>query len=469
MTGSIELCTLVVSQAINNMTRRLKHVIFLGAGASCTSGYPIGQELRLLMTSRDYLQRKLKDIYPTNQPISTDPVYSIISKCLEHFDRFSQPVEFFRHGAFATVDEFSNLASGSYPEHVKAMKKLLSFILALHNPEINFDKSDYYPFIQRLFRANALSMFRNEIAIITFNYDCYLDYLMRQAYRHRLAVQNVPVVIKNHPDVLKGPQPLTEPWSSKLSSGFFSQGGDKSLAWRTDQFNYYKLHGSIAYTGMSASLSYDSFFSHGMSKRFDFLDKKWYLDHYIPPIVFPWELFDVKSGQFISEDEFNFVKTNDETSRRDGKSLFNHFKTMWENAKLSVEQADKISFVGLSMHEYLENGFRYLFQDFGKSKDAKTQADIGNETINTEPKYVEVVVANPENTEFQNSKNRLHPASLCGKVADLLTKVAPNMRFIRSSSENDGILRSMESSERPDDPNITPRLTFKEFIEREMD
>src|SRR5258705_1072078 len=130
--------------------KRLHHVIFLGAGASYTSGYPIGQELRLRMTSKDYFQAELDKLYPTNNSILNQSLYQSKLKCLEHFDRFAKSVELFRHGGFATVDEFSKLASESYPEHVQAMKKLMCFVLSMYNPEKDFYKSDYYPFIQRL-------------------------------------------------------------------------------------------------------------------------------------------------------------------------------------------------------------------------------------------------------------------------------------------------------------------------------
>ncbi len=446
--------------------KRLNHVIFLGAGASYTSGYPIGQELRLRMTSKDYFQAELDKLYPTNNSILNQSLYLSKLKCLEHFDRFANSVELFRHGGFATVDEFSKLASESYPEHVQAMKKLMCFVLAMHNPEKDFYKSDYYPFIQRLFRNDALNHFRNEITVITFNYDCYLDYVMRQAYSYRSAVSKVSEVVKNHPDVLKGPQPLTEPWSSKLSSGFFDQDSDKTLAWRVDQFNYFKLHGSIAYGGVPANFSYDELFVQAAPKRFDFLNDDWFVNAYVPPVVFPWELFDPESGNFISEDDFVFIKGKNQ----EGKKLFNHFKIMWENAKLSVERADKISFVGLSMHDYLEGGLRYLFQDFGKSKKPRDQGLIKVGIVEEEkPKRVEVVVANPDNNQFKNAENRLHPSSLCGKVADLLKKVAPNLAYVRSSSEDDGIFRSTDTPDKTEGPDITPRYSFEEFIEREMD
>jgi len=116
------------------------------------------------------------------------------------------------------------------------------------------------------------------------------------------------------------------------------------LAWRVDQFNYFKLHGSIAYGGVPANFSYDELFVQAAPERFEFLNDDWFVNSYVPPVVFPWELFDQESGDFISENDFIFVKGKNQ----EGKKLFNHFKIMWENAKLSVECADKISFVGLS-------------------------------------------------------------------------------------------------------------------------
>lgn len=452
------------------MRPKLNHVIFLGAGASYSSGYPIGQELRLLMTSRDYFQAKLDKLYPTDNSIQKQSLYESKLKCLEYFDSFSNSMEFFRRGGFATVDEFSKLATEGFPEHVQAMKKLMCFVLAMHNPEEKFHESDYYPFIQRLFRSDTLNQFRDEITIITFNYDCYLDFVMREAYRHRLAISKSAKVVKTLTEYLNNSPDLAEPWSNKLSSGFYHQESDKAVAWGAGQFNYYKLHGSITYGGAPANFGYDKLFLQGAPIRFQFLEDQWFVKHFVPPVVFPWELFDKDSGKFISEDDFVYVKGKCAMFGSDGKKLFNHFKTMWENAKISVERADKISFVGLSIHDYLEGGLRYLLQDVGKIKDPKVRACITEGTYDeAKPKRVEVVVANPDNNQFKNAENRLHPSSLCGKVADLLKRVAPNLAYVRSSSEDDGIFRSTDTPDKVEDPDITPRLTFREFIEREMD
>src|ERR1017187_4516129 len=118
------------------------------------------------------------------------------------------------------------------------------------------------------------------------------------------------------------------------------------------------------------------------------------------------------------------------------------------NAKSAVTHADKISIVGLSMHQYMEDGLTYLFE--GKSN------------------VVQAVVANYSNEHFKNTENRLHPSSLRGRVAEIFRDVAPNMQYVRSSSEDDGMLtdKNPESSYNPD---ITARYSLKEFIEREMD
>ena len=41
------------------MSQEKKHVIILGAGSSVTSGYPVANELRLLMSSEKRLQEEL--------------------------------------------------------------------------------------------------------------------------------------------------------------------------------------------------------------------------------------------------------------------------------------------------------------------------------------------------------------------------------------------------------------------------
>lgn len=236
-------------------------------------------------------------------------------------------------------------------------------------------------------------------------------------------------------------------WRSRAKTAQLSTNDPQS-------FNYFKLHGSLAY-GNDPHFGHNASFRLEKTKRLEYLaDKSLQFD--VPPVVFPWELFDGDSGKFISEDDFVLVKEGkDIAAQEKARLLFRQLMSIWENTKRVLSRANKISFVGLSMHEYLESGLRYLFNDNGV---------VYPGGLN----QVQVVVANPDNDQFRNAENRLHPASLCGKVADLLKRVAPNINYVRSSSEYDGMFRSTDSPHKTDDPDITPRYSFAEFIEREM-
>lgn len=87
------------------------------------------------------------------------------------------PAKWFSVG-FATVDEFSYLARDKFATEVQSLKRLLRFALALHDPEDEFQKSDYYLFIQKLFHKGLFPL-RQDVAILTFNYDPYLPYLLQ--------------------------------------------------------------------------------------------------------------------------------------------------------------------------------------------------------------------------------------------------------------------------------------------------
>ena len=416
----------------NSPKRTLNHVIFLGAGASFNSGYPIGQGLRLKIATQENFNEELR------KHINLDTVIpdtrNAYGKCSNRFADFKESVELFRHGGFATVDEFSKLASAGHQEHVQNMKKIMRIVLSIHNPEKQFHESDYYPFIQRLFRDDKLDELRSNITILTYNYDCYFDFLLLEAFRHRQKLS-------------ENPQELNDFWCNKLTGGFFKPDVNLDWASHTDSFHYYKLHGSLAY-GSNMYFGHQASFRHDDVKRYENLGEK-SIQSENPPVVFPWELFESDSGKFISEDEFVFVQqAKDSAAKEKAKKLFQHFKKIWMNSKWAVERADKISFVGLSMHEYMADGLAYLFQ--GKSNG------------------VQAVVANKINEQFKNPENRLHPSSLCGRVAEMFRTVAPDMKYVRSSSEDDGIFRDKTPDSAPES-DITPRYSFKEFIEREMD
>jgi hypothetical protein len=406
------------------------HVIFLGAGASLTSGYPIGEKLRLRLANENHFFSDLDKAFPKNQiGHKTSKGEETEAICLEYFRRFKPVVELFRHGGFGTVDEFSKLAADKYPEHTQDMKKLMRLAFALHNPEDSFHKSDYYPFIQRLF-SDDLHSLKSNITIISYNYDCYLDYLLLKAYEYRKRLSASPEI-----------NPITK---NTLTSGFFEP-TDITWAEKIRGFNYFKLHGSIAYAN-GKEFNHRLLFESNVYDRLDAFARTYYKNS-VPPIVFPWELFG-PNREFINANDFIFVKQADnEKQREEGRRLFSLYKAIWGNAAETVMRAEKISFVGLSMHPFLEEGLSWLFH--GK-KDA-----------------VEVVVANLENRNFPNVDDRFHPASLTGRVVKLLRRVAPGLNTLRSSSEHDGNFDTDEIIHGPG-IGITPRYSFKEFIEKEM-
>jgi hypothetical protein len=122
-----------------------KHVVILGAGASATSGYALANRLRLLMSSEQMLRTELSK----RGNFKKDELDNIIKEVMRGPNK--KAVELFRHGGFATVDEFSYLASEKFPTEVQSLKRLLRFVLALHDPEEEFQKSDYCVFIQTFF------------------------------------------------------------------------------------------------------------------------------------------------------------------------------------------------------------------------------------------------------------------------------------------------------------------------------
>jgi hypothetical protein len=415
----------VIETPCRKMNKQLTdHVIFLGAGASFTSGYPIGQELRLRITSKKHIAEELRKIV---SPESVDPKgRELFRQCLDNVEYFADSIELFRHGGFGTVDEFSRLASTKYPKRVQDVKALMRFVLSLHNPENNFHESDYYPFVQKLF-DNTLYGLKPNLTVITFNYDCYLDFLIQKAFRYRQKLS-------------PNPDRLDKLYRSILTSGFYQRDNVTEWAEQNANFNFYKLHGSITY-GNDEHWGYKTLFEHDTYTRLDWLNRR-FIHQDPPPIVFPWELFDSRSERFVSEDEFILAKeceTRDQPEQ--GQRLFKHFVSMWQAAEQKVADAKKISFVGLSMHEFLDKGFRYLLKNNRND--------------------VQIVVANPDNQHFKDDTTLLNPDSPCGKVAALLKNVAPDMKWRYSGMSN-----SLTMTEKI---SITPRYSFKEFIEREME
>jgi hypothetical protein len=394
-----------------------RHVIFLGAGASVNSGYPTGEKLRLRLSSLEHFKRDLEEngIQTTGAPAE----YICGSRCLEHFGEFAESIELFRYGGFGTVDEFSKSASLNYPDGVQDMKRLMRLAFCFHNPEEKFHESDYYPFLQRLFKDDLCSL-RGELTVLSYNYDCYLDYLLLRAYRRRR--------------MSSGNSMPNDDLKNTLTSGFF----DPTLtSWtQPERFRYLKLHGSIAYAE-GKTFSHEQLFNSDVMKRFP-IPGQGYKKSDVPPIVFPWEVFDA-DGNFISKDDFIFSKqAQTQQQHSEAAMLFNLYKEIWTAAREAIQFATTISFVGLSMHPYMEQGLKFLFQ----GKKGLANAIIAN------------------NTEDMEAFRR--------NVSVLLRKVAPDMEARGSWIDDVAIRGDNFGVKKYQAYGLTPRKSFREFIERDM-
>jgi hypothetical protein len=400
-----------------DVTNPKKHVIFLGAGASAASGYPMANDLRLCLTS----QRHFVKLWTRNTN-QTD--WSLPQK---YFEERKEAVDYFRKGGFSTVDEFCQLANDSNDEVAQdyggAIRQLTGAVLSCVNPEKRFHKSEYYPFIQRLFKDDLCSL-RDDIAVLSFNYDPYLEYLLLRAYKIRQEVRGSDP----NQSVRQGSEKETAIMNA-ITSGFYKIGSD---SWISDKgFCLLKLHGAICLPNPDFQpFSYEDLFEGDANVRSRIFSSQ----NPASPIVFPWELF--KGGPTLRSgfcEQFPSIADN---TRR-----------VWQRAQREVASAAKISFVGLSLHSYLEFGLKNLFQNFEGE--------------------VQIVVANPDTVD-SGHKGFVRPWTSAGKLVAVLKRIAPNLKRLEVRSATP-LARSALLGSSTVGPTITLRNSFEEFIRREMD
>jgi hypothetical protein len=381
-----------------------KHVIFLGAGASCTSGYPLAEGLRRIVSSekafKEYLSKKtVKMSIDVSQAIQ------------KRFSDCSNAIRLFREGGFGTLDEFSYLAGKAHPQDVHQIKQLVGLILALHNPEDNcevstgkftsgFETSDYYPFIQRLFREKE--DVNPEVAILTYNYDPYFEFLLSRAYYRR--AQSAGKVTTLVP--------------TELTSGLGDR--DAKTILEGNGFCLLKLHGTAVLPPQPPSPDQST------RDHLTFEDVFWEREKWVgrqntrifhtcqsPAMYFPWELID-KNNRFVNKESFlpfeNLAQI-DPYFQAAGRTLYDICSAIWQRAQREIENAKKISFIGLSMHEFLKPGLSYLFAN--RNLVTKTKSD-----------NLEIVLACPgslaHGTKFSGEH---HPNSLARKLLSMLGEV----------------------------------------------
>jgi hypothetical protein len=143
-----------------------------------SSGYPSAERLRIILGGRQEFMEHMRE--------QEDPksVNSTRAKLLDLRDRFKDSLDTFRFGCFGSIDEFCKLSGNNRSSQVQDLKKMVRMALAVVDAERNYTKSDYYPFVQRLFKADSCE-FRDDIAVLTYNYDPYLPYLLKRSAEHR--------------------------------------------------------------------------------------------------------------------------------------------------------------------------------------------------------------------------------------------------------------------------------------------
>jgi hypothetical protein len=137
-----------------------------------------------------------------------------------------------------------------------------------------------------------------------------------------------------------------------------------------------KLHGTVAWPNeplndthraLNPHCAHKEFFHHGLPRRIEALTAE--CGKTETPILFPWEVF-AADGNFLTPDNFalrdQVIQNRDTVFRHGGRlptdpCLNDIFKAIWMRARREVQAAREISFVGISMHEYLSRGLKYLF------------------------------------------------------------------------------------------------------------
>jgi hypothetical protein len=426
-------------QFMSEKAKTPKHVIILGAGASANSGYPQANELRLWMSSRQSILKKIEGVI-------VDGGSRVVA--LKHFNEWIQPageaLNLFRNGAFATLDEFCKLSGQKLQSEVEHLKKILRLALSIQNPEGQYDKSDYYRFIQKLFKADLVDV-REDIVVLSFNYDVYLEFLLRRAVTVREGVTKTSS--KTNQDL--------------LTSGFFNRNTD--LLENSDEFCLLKLHGALAWPQIvvnSGQKERDQYCCYG--DLFDGTDAQRIqtltgteIGTSVSPIVFPWEIMN-DDGSFIEEASFPALAIEARFSKSAGghngtTTMFQLFKSIWTRARAEVQAANKISIVGLSLHEYMRPAFQFLF---------------GGKAGNTE-----LVVADKclsKFKDYEDSAAHFDPLSPVARIDQWLRIICPNLRWNEKEHElvpSIVLPGDQKNVRRP----IRIRKSFEEFILNEID
>src|SRR5439155_8456876 len=210
-----------------------------------------------------------------------------------------------------------------------------------------------------------------------------------------------------------------------------------------------QLHGSIAWPRKfedEGVLCYEDLFATSAEQRIDKLTAA--TDATLPPVVFPWEVIQ-SDGQFMSESQFCLCEQIDKKGRRQGGysgdySLHQLFVSIWKRARKEVTTATKLSFVGLSMHDFLNPAFKFLFAE--KRDNAA------------------LVVCNKEHERFRSADDveaHTNPRSPTYKVRRLLAQICASIKGVPK--------RGTAKVWLDGGAKVRVLETFRQFILNEMD
>lgn len=178
-----------------------------------------------------------------------------------------------------------------------------------------------------------------------------------------------------------------------------------------------------------------------------------------PTMYFPWELLNNKD-EFVTQDKFAGLEglaSGNLYFQSTGRTLHELCKAIWQRAQREIAEAEKISFVGLSMHEFLKPGLRNLFAERVRKHNAQ-------KTITHNFDYtLEIVLACPDAwLPGEIFRTQARPNSTVAKLAAMLCDVNPNM-----AGKIKGQIISHDSGKRAVG-GIVCYDNFKSFIEAEL-
>jgi hypothetical protein len=162
------------------------------------------------------------------------------------------------------------------------------------------------------------------------------------------------------------------------------------------------------------------------------------------------------AGKFIDQSLFPSLEIQARFSQAAGgyngaTTMFELFKSIWTRARAEVLAANKISIVGLSLHEYMKPAFQFLFRD-----------KIGN---------VELVVADTclkKFKDYEDSAAHFDPLSPVARIDQWLRETCPTLHWNEDEFDRDHRIVSPVPPTAVRKP-IRIRKSFEEFILNEVD